>query len=92
MYRWGGVTGTVHGLGLFGTTLITPYNVLTLVGSGQVFGDTVMNFSARPSLRVERTAQLAGGVDLNDALARLRAEAAKIPNVLSEPAPRRRRS
>ena len=39
----GGITGTVHELGLFGTTLITPDNVMTLVGNGKVFGDTVYN-------------------------------------------------
>jgi small conductance mechanosensitive channel len=83
----GGITGTVHELGLFGTTLITPDNVMTLVGNGKVFGDTVMNYSARPSRRVERTAQLAGGVDVLDALNRFRAEVAKIPNVLETPAP-----
>ncbi len=83
----GGITGTVHELGLFGTTLITPDNVLTLVGNGKVFGDTVLNYSARPSRRVERTAQLAGGVDPLDAIARFKAELAKIPNVLQNPAP-----
>ena len=44
----GGVTGTVHELGLFGTTIVTPDNVLTLVGNGKVFGDTIQNFSALP--------------------------------------------
>ncbi len=54
-----GITGTVHELGLFGTTIITPDNVLTLVGNGKVFGDTIQNFSSLPYRRVERTAQLA---------------------------------
>ena len=83
----GGIVGTVHELGLFGTTLVTPDNVLTLVGNGKVFGDTVMNFSARPTRRVERTAQLAGGVDALDAIQRLKAAVAKIPNVVADPAP-----
>ena len=83
----GGVTGTVHELGLFGTTLITPDNVMTLVGNSKVFGDTVMNYSARPSRRVDRTAQLAGSVDALDAIQRLKAAVAKIPNVMAEPAP-----
>jgi small conductance mechanosensitive channel len=82
-----GVTGTVHELGLFGTTLITPDNVMTLVGNGKVFGDTVMNYSALPSRRVERTAQLAGGVDINEALTRFRAAVAAIPHVMTNPAP-----
>jgi small conductance mechanosensitive channel len=83
----GGVTGTVHELGLFGTTIVTPDNVLTLVGNGKIFSDTIQNFSALPYRRVDRTAQLAGGVDTADAIARFRAAVAKIPNVMAEPAP-----
>lgn len=83
----GGITGTVHELGLFGTTVVTPDNVLTLVGNGKVFGDTVMNYTARPVRRVERTAQLAAGVDPLDAIERLRAALAQIPNVAKDPAP-----
>jgi small conductance mechanosensitive channel len=83
----GGIVGTVHELGLFGTTIITPDNVYTLVGNGKVFGDTVMNYSARPARRVERTAQLAGSVDPIDAMARFKAALSQIPNVLKDPAP-----
>ncbi|RQP22799.1 mechanosensitive ion channel family protein [Piscinibacter terrae] len=83
----GGLTGTVHELGLFGTTIVTPDNVLTLVGNTKVFGDTVMNFSARPVRRVERTAQLAGSVDALDAIERLRAAVARIPNVATSHPP-----
>jgi len=83
----GGITGTVHELGLFGTTIVTPDNVMTLVGNSKVFGDTVQNFTALPNRRVERTAQLAGGVDPIDAIARFRAAVAKIPNVATNPAP-----
>jgi small conductance mechanosensitive channel len=83
----GGITGTVHELGLFGTTLITPDNVMTLVGNGKVFGDVVSNYSALPFRRVDRTAQLAGGVDVAEAIAKLRAAVAAIPNVKDSPAP-----
>ncbi len=83
----GGITGTVHELGLFGTTIIQPDNVLTLVGNSKVFGDTVMNYTARPSRRVDRTAQLAGGVDVADAISRFKAAVAAIPNVVADPAP-----
>jgi small conductance mechanosensitive channel len=83
----GGVTGTVHELGLFGTTIVTPDNVLTLVGNGKIFSDTIQNFSALPYRRVDRTAQLAGGVDTADAIARFKAAVAQIPNVMAEPAP-----
>jgi small conductance mechanosensitive channel len=76
-----GVTGTVHELGLFGTTMITPDNVMTIVGNGKVFGDTIQNFSVLPTRRVERVAQLAGSVDPLEAIERFKAAVAKIPNV-----------
>lgn len=82
-----GLTGTVHELGLFGTTILTPDNVLTVIGNGKIFADVIQNFSAMPVRRVERTAQLAGGVDVKDAIERLRAAVAKIPNVAAAPAP-----
>lgn len=77
----GGVTGTVRELGLFGTTLITPDNVMTIVGNGKIFGDTIQNFSVLPERRVERVAQLAGGVDPIEAMTRLREAVARIPNI-----------
>lgn len=83
----GGIVGTVHELGLFGTTIVTPDNVMTLVGNGKVFGDTIQNFSLLPVRRVERSAQLAVGVDPLDAIARFKAALAQIPNVAAEPAP-----
>lgn len=82
-----GVTGTVRELGLFGTTLVTPDNVLTLIGNGKVFGETIQNFSALPVRRVDRTAQLGKEVDPFDAVVRLRAAVEAIPNVASTPAP-----
>jgi small conductance mechanosensitive channel len=83
----GGITGTVKELGLFGTTIVTPDNVHTLVGNGKVFGDTIQNFSTNPTRRVERTALLANGVDPLDAIARFKTAVAQIPNVATNPAP-----
>jgi small conductance mechanosensitive channel len=83
----GGITGTVHELGLFGTTIITPDNVMTLVGNGKIFADTVQNFSTLPVRRVERVAQLAGGVDPVEAIQRLKAAVASIPNVSTSQPP-----
>jgi small conductance mechanosensitive channel len=83
----GGTTGTVRELGLFGTTLVTPDNVMTVVGNGKIFADTIQNFSVLPVRRVDRTAQLAAGVDPLDAVTKLRAAVTKIPNVAADPAP-----
>ena len=83
----GGVTGTVKELGLFGCTLVTPDNVMTLVGNGKIFSDTVSNYSTLPVRRVDRTAQLAQGVDPLDAIARLKAAVAVIPNISKDMPP-----
>jgi small conductance mechanosensitive channel len=83
----GGVTGTVQELGLFGTTIITPDNVTTIVGNNKIFSDTISNYSTLPVRRVELTAKIANGVDPIDAANRLRAAVVKIPNVADSPAP-----
>jgi len=82
-----GIVGTVHELGLFGTTLVTPDNVMTIVGNGKIFGDTIQNFSVLPVRRVERVAPLANGVDPLDAIARFKAAVALIPNISKEMPP-----
>ncbi|MBV8260260.1 MAG: mechanosensitive ion channel family protein [Paraburkholderia sp.] len=83
----GGVTGTVKELGIFGTTIISPDNVVNIVGNNKIFADTISNYSATPLRRVELTAKIANGVDPVDATRRLRAAIAKIPNVSQEPPP-----
>jgi small conductance mechanosensitive channel len=83
----GGVTGTVKELGLFATTVLTPDNVLTVVGNNKVFSDNIQNYSAEPYRRVDCVAKVANGVDVQDAIARLRPAIAAIANVRTEPAP-----
>jgi small conductance mechanosensitive channel len=83
----GGVTGTIKELGIFGTTIISPDNVVNIVGNNKIFSDTISNYSATPVRRVELTAKIANGVDPLDAAQRLREAVAKIPNVATEPAP-----
>ncbi|HJV65866.1 MAG TPA: mechanosensitive ion channel family protein [Geomonas sp.] len=82
----GGVTGTVKEIGLFVTTINTPDNVLTLVGNGKIFTDTIQNYTANPFRRVELKCQLNGGVDHVAAMQLLRQEVAKVDNVLADPA------
>lgn len=83
----GGTTGTVKELGLFGTTLITPDNVVTIVGNNTVFSNQIQNFSTLPVRRVDCLAKVANSVDVQDAMARLRVAVAAIPNVAQTPAP-----
>ena len=82
-----GVTGTVDAIGLFGTTINTPDNVLTIVGNNKVFSDTIQNFSANPYRRVDLTATINNSVDHNQAIRLLKERIARIPNVLSSPPP-----
>jgi small conductance mechanosensitive channel len=82
-----GVTGTVDAIGLFGTTLNTPDNVLTIIGNGKIFSDTIQNFSANPYRRVDLTAIINNAVDHRAAIALLKNRLPRIPNVLATPAP-----
>jgi small conductance mechanosensitive channel len=83
----GGVTGTVHEVGLFGTTLVTPDNVITIVGNNKVFSESIQNFTTLPHRRVDCSAKVANSVDPLEAIARLKAAVAAIPNVAASPAP-----
>ncbi|NMG31426.1 mechanosensitive ion channel family protein [Aromatoleum evansii] len=82
-----GVTGTVKEIGLFATAINTPDNVMTLIGNGKVFGDTIQNFTANPYRRVELKCQLAGSADHLTAMQLLREKLLAVPNVLADPAP-----
>lgn len=81
-----GVTGTVKEIGLFVTTINTPDNVMTLIGNGKIFSDTIQNFTTNPFRRVELKCQLAGSADHAAAMQLLRQKLSEIPNVLAEPA------
>ena len=83
----GGVTGTVKELGLFATTIVTPDNVSTMVGNNKVFSDTIQNYSLLPYRRVDCVAKVANGVDVQDAIDRLRQAVSAIPHVAKDPAP-----
>ncbi len=83
----GGVTGTVHEVGLFATSIDTLDNVRNIVGNAKIFGDVIQNFSTNPYRRVELTAQLAHGVDVHAAMDMLKNALAQIPNVMTAPAP-----
>ncbi len=83
----GGVTGTVESIGLFATTLVTPANVVAIVGNAKVFGDTIHNYTRNDYRRVDLTVQLSHEVDPGQAIALLNNGIARIPNVLATPAP-----
>jgi small conductance mechanosensitive channel len=83
----GGVTGTVKELGLFGTTFVTGDHVITIVGNNTIFSGSIQNFSALEYRRVDCVAKVANGVDVGDAIHRLKTAVAAIPHVKAHPAP-----
>jgi small conductance mechanosensitive channel len=82
-----GTTGTVKEVGLFVTGLVTPDNVMTLIGNNKIFSDTIQNYSANPYRRVDLKAQLAHSVDHNEAIRLLKERVSKVPNAMAKPAP-----
>jgi small conductance mechanosensitive channel len=76
----GGVTGTVDAIGLFGTTINTPDNVLTIVGNNKIFSENIQNFSANAYRRVDLTATISNDVDHHTAIRLLRERLTAIPN------------
>src|SRR5215470_2941010 len=66
-----GIEGTVKEIGLFATTILMPDNVMAFVGNNKIFSDTIQNCSSSDFRRVDRTAQLAHGVNVPDAVKRL---------------------
>lgn len=83
----GGVNGRVTELGLFGTTIVTGDNVQALIGNNKVLADTIQNFSALPTRRIDLSCTVPAGTDVAAAIDKLRAAVAKIPNVAREPLP-----
>src|SRR5262249_18916839 len=83
----GGITGTVHEIGLFVTSFDTPDNVRTFVGNNKIFSETIQNYTANPYRRVELTAQISGSSNPQLAITRLQNRLASISNVCKTPAP-----
>ncbi|MGB0513494.1 MAG: mechanosensitive ion channel family protein [Wenzhouxiangellaceae bacterium] len=83
----GGTAGTVDEVGIFNTVLNTPDNRRIIVPNGQITGDTITNFSAYDTRRID----LVIGVAYDDDLKVARTEIEKVldahPKVLEDPAP-----
>jgi small conductance mechanosensitive channel len=57
------------------------------VGNNKVLSDTIQNFSQLQWRRVDTTAKVANGVDVNQAIELLKAAVSQIPNVSTEQPP-----
>lgn len=87
MIQGAGITGEVKEIGLFATTIDTGDNTRVFVGNNKLFSDNIVNYTTNPFRRVDLKCQLDASVNIADAVARLSAAAAAIPNVMQSPAP-----
>lgn len=83
----GGVTGVVKDIHIFTTTLNTPDNKRVIVPNSKVMGDSVTNYSAEGTRRIDMVVGVSYDDDLDKAEQILMDEIKKDPRVLAEPEP-----
>ena len=83
----GDVMGTVKEIGLLVTAIDTMDNVHTFVGNSKILGGNIQNFTTNPYRRVDLKAQLSHEGSHADAIRLLKEHLARIPHVLTDPAP-----
>lgn len=82
-----GVAGTVQEIQLFVTVLSTPDNVRILVPNSKIYGDTIKNYSANPTRRIDLVIGVGYGSSLEQAQEVLARVIQSEPRVLQEPTP-----
>lgn len=82
-----GVAGTVKETGIFSTTLFTGDNVKVVVPNSQVYGQTVKNYSANPTRRIDLVVGVGYDDDLQVAQDTMLGALSSDERVLAEPAP-----
>jgi small conductance mechanosensitive channel len=87
MIAAGGMTGEVKEIGIFATTIHTGDNLKVVIGNNKIFSDNIVNYSSNDFRGVDLRAQLAHGVDSQDAIARLKTKVGRIANLAKDPAP-----
>jgi len=81
-----GIGGTVQDVTLMHTHLLTPDNRLVILPNATVAGNTVVNFSARATRRIDLVVGIAHEADIASAIAATREVLAAEPRVLADPA------
>ena len=83
----GGVSGVVKAIHIFTTTLTTPDNKRVIVPNSKMMGDNIINYSAEGTRRIDLTASISYGDNIDTAKAALMDLLTKDPRVLKDPAP-----
>lgn len=80
-----GQTGTVTGIDLIVTKIVTDNKLHVIIANNKLFSDIIINYNIHPTRRVDLCCQIAHGVNLNIAIDRLIKCTARIQNVLNTP-------
>jgi small conductance mechanosensitive channel len=83
----GGCTGTVRGITLFTTELTTGDNVQIIIPNGAVWGSAIENYSAKPTRRIQITAGIGYGDDIDKAMGVLQSIIDDDDRCMKDPAP-----
>ena len=83
----GGMSGTVRSIHIFTTTLTTPDNKRVIVPNSKMMGDSITNYSAEGTRRLDLTASIGYGDSIDKARVALLDLLANEPRVLKDPAP-----
>lgn len=80
-------SGTVMEVGMFNTTLLTPDNKQVIVPNRLVYNDTIVNYSAEDTRRVDMVFGIGYGDDINKARQLIESIMAADERILKEPEP-----
>jgi small conductance mechanosensitive channel len=83
----GGMSGVVKAIHIFTTTLTTPDNKRVIVPNSKMMGDSITNYSAEGTRRLDLTASIGYGDSIDKARVALLDLLANEPRVLKDPAP-----
>jgi len=83
----GGVLGSVREIGILTTTIDTLDNKKTIVPNSKLMADNITNYSANEKRRVDLTAGISYGDDIDKARAAIVAALKEVPGILDNPAP-----
>jgi small conductance mechanosensitive channel len=83
----GGTAGTVKEVGVFSSTLATPDNVQVTVPNSRIYGETIKNYSANPTRRIDLVVGVGYDDDLNVAIETIHQVLSTDERILAEPEP-----
>jgi small conductance mechanosensitive channel len=82
-----GSSGSVKELNMMATTLLTPDNKKIIIPNSKVWGDSITNYSAMPTRRVDMTVGISYGSDIGKAIETIKSIIDADDRILNDPGP-----